>query len=410
VVNVDVQPEKAKSHRGVAGYLDEPQEHLATWNTWDPLSGEGSLYLRSSEGSYSGLSLSKIGGAELQPYNINRFDRLMGDFVYNGLPDGGGDHQSFENHFTLSGLKPDLRYDLIYYGSAYPKPNPRGAEVTVTTGEGPVTKEIRGLRPENKHYQEGITHAIFAGLTPHKDGTIDVSWKSFREDREGNFGIFNGLTIVAPAAERGRDATVGKRLIAGLNRSETLGSLSGDRLEKLVSRFPDEVVEAAAQLLVRSRVGNEEQVARLAELMQHIGKGNPERGHDIFFGNKAACHTCHRAHGKGREVGPELTLIGRIRTDRDLAESIVYPSSTIANGYTTFSVITGSGRVVDGVIGRETADAIHIRMAEKPEARIARDDIEEMVALPTSLMPQGLEKTITVSELSDLVAYLRTLK
>jgi putative heme-binding domain-containing protein len=66
--------------------------------------------------------------------------------------------------------------------------------------------------------------------------------------------------------------------------------------------------------------------------------------------------------------------------------------------------------MIDGVINRETADSIHMRMAEKPEAHIARDDIEEMVALPTSIMPQGLEKTITVDELNDLIAYLRTLK
>ena len=410
VVNVDVQPAKAKTHRGVAGYLEEPQEHLATWNSWDPLDGEGFLYLRSSDGSYSGLSLSKIEGAKLRPYNINRFDRLMGDFVYNGLEDGGGDHQSFENHFTLSGCKPDLRYDLYYYGSAYPKPNSRGAEVTVTGKEGPLTQDIRGLRPENKHYEAGITHALFRGLAAREDGTIDLSWKSFREDSEGNFGIFNGLTIVAPAAEKGRDTVVGKRLVAALSESEALASLPPERIEKLVGRFPAEVLESAAPLFERARAGNEQQAARLAELMPHIGKGNAARGHDVFFGNKAACHTCHRAQGKGSDVGPELTLIGRIRTDRDLAESIVFPSSTIANGYTTFSVVTGSGRVIDGIISRETANSIHMRMAEKPEARIVREDIEEMLALPTSLMPQGLEKTITVSELSDLIAYLRTLK
>ena len=46
VVNVDVQPAKAKPHRGVAAYQDEPQEHLAVWNSWDPITGKGFLYLR----------------------------------------------------------------------------------------------------------------------------------------------------------------------------------------------------------------------------------------------------------------------------------------------------------------------------------------------------------------------------
>jgi putative heme-binding domain-containing protein len=195
-----------------------------------------------------------------------------------------------------------------------------------------------------------------------------------------------------------------------MSESPAMSSLQPERIEKLISRFPAPVVEKGKPLVEKLRVSNEDQAKHLAELMPHIGSGDPQRGKEVFFGNKAACHTCHRAHGEGGEVGPELTLIGRIRTDRDLAESIVYPSSTIANGYTTFSVITGSGRVVDGVIHRETADAIHLRMADKPEEKIAREDIEEMIALPTSIMPQGLEKTISRSELSDLIAYLRTLK
>ena len=66
--------------------------------------------------------------------------------------------------------------------------------------------------------------------------------------------------------------------------------------------------------------------------------------------------------------------------------------------------------MIDGVIHRETADAIHLRMADKPEEKVSREDIEEMIALPISIMPQGLEKTISVGELSDLIAYLRTLK
>lgn len=410
VVNVDVQPAKAKPHRGVAAYQDEPQEHLAVWNSWDPITGKGFLYLRASDGAYSGLSLSPIEGAELRPYNINRFDRLMGDFVYNGLENGGGEHQSFENNFTISGFKPELKYDIFYYGSAYPKPNARGAEVTLTGQNGPATKDIRGLRPENKHYEAGITHALFSGIAPKADGTIDISWKSFRDDAEGNFGILNGLTIVAPADAAGRDPEIANRMLDGMSQSAALTSLQPQRVEKLISRFPDPVVEKGTPLIEKLRVTNEDQAKHLAELMPHIGNGNPQRGKEVFFGNKAACHTCHRAHGKGGEVGPELTLIGRIRTDRDLAESIVYPSSTIANGYTTFSVITGSGRVMDGVIHRETSDSIHLRMADKPEEKIAREDIEEMIALPTSVMPKGLEKTITRSELSDLIAYLRALK
>ncbi|MEK6248916.1 MAG: c-type cytochrome, partial [Planctomycetales bacterium] len=193
------------------------------------------------------------------------------------------------------------------------------------------------------------------------------------------------------------------------SNSKVLTSLQPERIEKLVGRFPTEVAAEAEPLLKRTRQSHQQKAARLAELMSKIGDGNPERGQKVFYGNKAACHTCHRANGKGGQVGPELSLIGRIRSDRDLAESIVFPSSTIVNGYETFEVIA-DGQRINGVIGQQSADSIHLRLADKTERRIERDDIEEMTALPNSIMPEGLEKGITHSELSDLIAYLRTLK
>ena len=130
----------------------------------------------------------------------------------------------------------------------------------------------------------------------------------------------------------------------------------------------------------------------------------------MFFGNKAVCCTCHRAAGQGAEVGPELTSIGTVRTHRDLAEAILYPNSTLVNGYSAFQVVTNAGQILEGVVSRESSDAVFLQMAGKPEVRISREDIDEMVPLPLSIMPQGLEKTVTTEELRDLIAYLMTLK
>ncbi len=106
VVNVDAQPADGKTHRGLAAFADDPQGRLAIWSVWNPTAGDGMNYLRTSDGSYSGMWLSKMDGATLLPYFTNQFDRLLGDFFYNGLRGGGGEHQSFKNQFTLGGLKP----------------------------------------------------------------------------------------------------------------------------------------------------------------------------------------------------------------------------------------------------------------------------------------------------------------
>jgi len=411
VVNVDVQAEKGKTHRGVAGFREEPQEHRAIWNAWNPISRQGFELLRTSDGSFSGISLSKVEGAELMPYSTTKTDDLLNDFVYSGLPAGGGEHQSFRNHFTISGLNKDTKYDLYYYGTAYPKPAAyRGCQTTVTDAKGSETKNNRGLMSRDEPYQEGITHIVFSGLVPREDGTIKVEWTAREDDFEGNFGMFNGLTLVAPAAAEGRDARIGKKLIASLEGAEALASLTPERIEKLIKRYPTEVSQAAEPLLSGLYKAQEQQAENLARLMPQITGGSPQKGKDVFYSEKAACSTCHRINGNGAEVGPDLSLIGRIRRDRDLLESIVYPSSTIANGFDRFLVLDNDGRTYDGVIGAETVDAIYLRNQGKEDVRIPRDNIDSMEVHAQSVMPQGLEKQITTEQLRDLIAYLRSLK
>lgn len=411
VVNVDVQPEKKKTHRGVAAYRDEPQEHRAIWNTWNPISGQGFELLRTSDGSFSGVSVSKVTGASLLPYSHTKYDDLLNDFVYSGLPAGGGEHQSFQNEFTISGLKTDTTYDLYFFGTAYPKPAAyRGSKSTVTDAKGSTSSSIRGLMRSDEPYQEGVTHSLFKGLQPKEDGTLHVHWTAGDHDKEGNFGMFNGLTLVRPAAPEGRDPQVGQALVAALANAEAIASVTPERLQKLLSRYPSEVGEAAEPLIARLLAEKEKQAERLAELMPLIANGNPQKGRDVFFNEKAACSTCHRIEGRGAEVGPDLSLIGRIRRDRDLLESIIYPSSTIANGFDRFIVMDVDGRTYDGVIGAETVDAIYLRNPGKDDVRIPRDSIDAMDPHSLSIMPQGLEKQITTEQLRDLIAYLRSLK
>jgi hypothetical protein len=58
------------------------------------------------------------------------------------------------------------------------------------------------------------------------------------------------------------------------------------------------------------------------------------------------------------------------------------------------------------MIARETSDAIYLRTAQLAEVRVARQDVEGMTPSPVSIMPEGLEKTISRQELSDLLEFL----
>ena len=144
----------------------------------------------------------------------------------------------------------------------------------------------------------------------------------------------------------------------------------------------------------------------MAELSDLLVDGDPGRGEAVFFGGQASCWFCHRVGERGGNIGPDLSLIGEARSPRDLLEAIVFPNASIARGFQTIVVVTRSGDVHAGVIRRETIDTIFLRKADRNGVLLRRDEIEVLEPSPLSIMPQGLEKSITTEELRHLIAYL----
>ena len=138
--------------------------------------------------------------------------------------------------------------------------------------------------------------------------------------------------------------------------------------------------------------------------------GDTARGRDVFFGRKAACSTCHAVQDQGGRVGPDLSKIASIRTGRDLLESTVFPSASFARGYEPYLLRTKDGAVLDGLIARETADAVYLFTAERNEKRVPRSAIDVLQPGRTSIMPQGLDAALGRDELRDLLAWLLSLK
>ena len=114
--------------------------------------------------------------------------------------------------------------------------------------------------------------------------------------------------------------------------------------------------------------------------------------------------------GKGGRIGPDLTTTGARRNQRDLLEAILFPSSSLARGFESFIVITTDGKVRTGLILAETTDAIRFRTITQQTLTIRREDIDELQPSPTSIMPAGLDRTMSELDLRDLIAYLTTLK
>ena len=136
---------------------------------------------------------------------------------------------------------------------------------------------------------------------------------------------------------------------------------------------------------------------------------DPEVGRRIFYHSKIGlCANCHRHHGRGNVVGPDLTAVASTADRRRLLQAILQPSRDVDPQYHPRMIVTEDGRTFTGIMLRKGGRSSHdvYRDAKGQERSFLWSDIVERKNLKTSLMPDGLVDTLTVSELRDLMAFL----
>jgi putative heme-binding domain-containing protein len=134
--------------------------------------------------------------------------------------------------------------------------------------------------------------------------------------------------------------------------------------------------------------------------------GDRDRGRDVFA---KTCATCHQAEGRGVDVGPNLATVTN-RSPEDLLVHILDPNREVAPNFVNYNVATESGRIISGIIAEESAGALVLKRAEGAGDVIPREQIEEVASTGISLMPEGLEKGLSASDLADLIAFVRSIK
>ena len=137
-----------------------------------------------------------------------------------------------------------------------------------------------------------------------------------------------------------------------------------------------------------------------------IAGGNWEAGRALFKG-KAACATCHQLRGDGVQVGPELSNL----VHRDYASvlaDIADPSAAINPDAAGYMVTLQDGTAVIGTRLGETAEELQLAQPGGTVSKLRKSDIAKIEPMTVSLMPPGLDKTLTKEELGDLMTYLLT--
>ena len=113
---------------------------------------------------------------------------------------------------------------------------------------------------------------------------------------------------------------------------------------------------------------------------------------------------------KGGRSGPNLSRVGRQRSYAYLRDSIVNPSADITPGYATVSVVLRDGKKILGL--QRGLDNFTVQILDLAGNFYSFDKSEVTSVTPErrSLMPDNYGKTLSTSELDDLVSYLASLR
>ncbi|MEW4562605.1 PVC-type heme-binding CxxCH protein [Bremerella sp. JC770] len=186
-------------------------------------------------------------------------------------------------------------------------------------------------------------------------------------------------------------------------------AVSVDLLENLKLHGDEKLNRQIAKLWGATRATPAQLTLQLEQTttLLKTGTGTAAHGKQLFT---KRCGTCHKLHGEGAAIGPDLT--GYERTNLDfMLLSIVDPSAAIREEYTNYRVLTVDGRVLSGFLKNQDDKTITLQNADNPALVIPRDEIEAgPLAIDKSLMPDRLLEDLTATQVRDLFAYLQSEK
>ena len=211
----------------------------------------------------------------------------------------------------------------------------------------------------------------------------------------------------------------------------TLAGLPGDAADKLISDWLDKLIasnvvkEVQFDLITAAQKRNSPEVK--AKLKQYeaaqpkddefagywgvLYGGDAETGRKIFMERPdAACIRCHKVHGEGGQVGPELSGIITRHDRAYILESILFPNKQIAAGFESALVEMKNGQDYAGIVKAQDENEISLLSVEDGTLmKLKKSDIKKQIK-GQSPMPEGIGSILSKQDLRNLVEFLATVK
>ena len=250
--------------------------------------------------------------------------------------------------------------------------------------------------------------AVAAGAMPAPVGAQNTA------DLDGGRRLFQGMCVECHGAGgTGGDAP-------SLNRPRLNHAPDDTALANVIANgIPNTAMP-------RIRRFTENELQQLVAYVRSVGKlppdrvpGDAKRGAALY--KNLACSSCHIVAGEGGNLGPDLTDIGIMRGAAYLREAVVAPGSSLPKGtlsvlsrgyaeYLPVRVVTRQGTEIRGIRVNEDAFTIQVRDAAGRFYSLRKSDLELLdKQAGKSIMPSFASR-LTTPELTDLVAYLASLR
>lgn len=177
---------------------------------------------------------------------------------------------------------------------------------------------------------------------------------------------------------------------------ELAEAVDSTRSSSLIERYKDITAKLSPDSLAAAYKG--------ALVGGDIGKGR-----NIFFRNQTAqCMRCHSFDDFGGNAGPRLNGVAARLTPEQLLESLIEPSARIAKGFGMVTVNLNNGKTVAGILQEEKQDGLVLKIGEKPDTLISKENIIKQTGAASSMPPMRL--LLSKREIRDLMSFLVTLE
>jgi putative heme-binding domain-containing protein len=246
-----------------------------------------------------------------------------------------------------------------------------------------------------------------------------------------------GAFAAPAAAQNTADVDGGRRLFQGMCvECHGAGGTGGDAPSlnrPRLTHAPDDTALANViangipnTAMPRIRRFTESELRQLVAYVRAVGKlpqervpGDAKRGAALY--KNLACSSCHIVAGEGGTLGPDLTDIGLMRGAAYLREAVAAPGSSLPKGtlsvlsrgyaeYLPVRVVTRTGSEIRGIRVNEDAFTIQVRDAAGKFYSLRKSDLELLDKQTGKTMMPSFASRLTAPELTDLVAYLASLR